>query len=228
MRNLIELGGPIPPRETAAETVYRRLREAILSGRLPEGAVVRESAVAAAWGVSRTPVRDALRRLLAEGLVEGRRGRGVVVAALTPQTAAGLLDLWEAIGGMAARRAAERATPEVRAQLSTLIKTVSVAARGGDAAFFVAAEEAIHTAVGSAAGNPVLAQAVEQVRGRLRPLLARLLQNRGRTTRSFRELARLTAAIRSRDPDRAEAALREHVASLRQEGREAGWLPPGP
>ncbi|MDR7448380.1 MAG: FCD domain-containing protein, partial [Armatimonadota bacterium] len=66
------------------------------------------------------------------------------------------------------------------------------------------------------------------VRGRLRPLLARLLQNRGRTTRSFRELARLTAAIRSRDPDRAEAALREHVASLRQEGREAGWLLPGP
>jgi|SRR5688572_24761085 DNA-binding FadR family transcriptional regulator len=68
-----------PPHPTKADVVYRALQEAIMSGRLPEGEHLRQEEVAAKWGVSQTPVREAFRRLESEGLVEHEANRGVIV-----------------------------------------------------------------------------------------------------------------------------------------------------
>lgn len=68
-----------PPRRTKAEVVYQALQEGIMSGRLVEGEHLRQEDVAARWGVSQTPVREAFRRLESDGLVEHEANRGVIV-----------------------------------------------------------------------------------------------------------------------------------------------------
>jgi DNA-binding GntR family transcriptional regulator len=68
-----------PPHRTKAEVVYQALQEGILSGRIVEGEHLRQEEVAARWGVSQTPVREAFRRLESEGLVDHEANRGVIV-----------------------------------------------------------------------------------------------------------------------------------------------------
>lgn len=68
-----------PPRPTKADLVYHALQDAIMSGRIAEGEHLRQEDVAARWGVSQTPVREAFRRLESEGLVEHEPNRGVIV-----------------------------------------------------------------------------------------------------------------------------------------------------
>src|SRR5512145_2874593 len=95
--------GPPPVRETVAAAAYRQLREAILAGRIPMGDRINEAELAAEWGISRTPIRDALRRLEAEGLVQASPGRGMVVPVLTRADVEELYALRESLDGMAAR-----------------------------------------------------------------------------------------------------------------------------
>src|SRR3990172_10428419 len=114
--------GPPPVRETISSAVYRQLREAILSGRIPMGTRINELELALDWRISRTPIRDALRRLEAEGLVEGAPGRGMIVPVLSRVDVDELYALREGLEGMAARLAAERATPQFLVHLNTLLK----------------------------------------------------------------------------------------------------------
>ncbi|MBO1080152.1 GntR family transcriptional regulator [Roseomonas haemaphysalidis] len=94
----------------AAERAYQTIRARIMDGSVPPGAALREEALAAEIGVSRTPVRDALRRLLADGLVESERNRGTFVAEITTDDLLEVYQLRAALEGFAARRAATRIT----------------------------------------------------------------------------------------------------------------------
>jgi DNA-binding transcriptional regulator YhcF (GntR family) len=104
--------GPPPARETISTAVYRQLREAILTARLPMGTRINEVELASDWRISRTPIRDALRRLEAEGLVQSAPGRGMIVPVLARADVDELYTMREGLEGMAARLAAERATPQ--------------------------------------------------------------------------------------------------------------------
>jgi len=207
--------GPPPARETVSGGVYRRLREAILTGRVPMGARINELELAAAWKISRTPIRDALRRLEAEGLVEAAPRRGMVVPVLSRADVEELYTVREALEGIAARHAADRATASFLAQLNTLIKGYGAAAKQDDASQLAAADAALHDAIIEMAQNRRLQQAIQAARLRVHQVHVRSFRLRGRAGRTFREMAKVVAAIRARDGARAEAAMREHLASLR-------------
>ena len=104
----------------AAERAYQTIRARIMDGSFPPGAALREEALAAEIGVSRTPVRDALRRLLADGLVESARNRGTFVAEITTDDLLEVYQLRAMLEGFAARRAASRITPGELAALRGL------------------------------------------------------------------------------------------------------------
>lgn len=207
--------GPPPTRETVAATVYRRLREAILEGRLVPGRRINEALLAAQWRISRTPIRDALRRLEAEGLVEASAGRGMVVPTLSQADVDELYVLWESLEGMAARLAAERATPAFLVQLNALLKSYGAALKRDDLPQLIQTDAAFHDAVMQMAQNRRLEEASRTARLRLHRIHAASFTLRGRAGRTFREMATLVAAIRARNPVRAESGMRAHLAGLR-------------
>lgn len=207
--------GPPPVRETVGAAVYRRLRDAVLAGRIPMGARINEAELAATWKISRTPIRDALRRLEAEGLVAASPGRGMVVPVLTPADVDGLYAVREALEGMAARRAAERATPQFLAQLNGLIKSYGTAVKQESLEQLVATDGALRDAITRMAQSGHLEQAIAAARLRVHHIHARSFRLRGRPGKTFREMAKIVAAIRTKNPPRAEAAMREHLAGLR-------------
>lgn len=210
-----EIWGSPPEREPVSATAYRLMRQAILRGQIPQGARVNELELAGAWRMSRTPIRDALRRLEAEGLVEAVPRKGMIVRRVGGSELEDLYDLCEVLEGLAARRAAQRATLAFLAELNGVIKAYGVALKQGDADRMLAVDDELHGAIAEAGQDQRLARAIETVRAQLREIRLLGLRSRGRAAKSFREMAKLTAAIRGRDAPRAEAAMREHIASLR-------------
>lgn len=209
--------GPPPVRDTIGASVYRRLREAILIGRIPMGTRINELELASAWQISRTPIREALRRLEAEGLVQAAPGRGMLVPLLSPADVEELYALREALEGMAARHAAERTTAQFLAQLNTQLKNYGVALKQEDIAQLVAADGALHDAIVQMAQNRSLEQAIQTARSRAHQVHARSFRLKGRASKTFREMAKVVAAIRAKNAARAEANLRDHLASLRSD-----------
>jgi DNA-binding GntR family transcriptional regulator len=165
--------------------------------------------------VSRTPIRDALRKLEAEGLVHALPGRGVVVPRIGLGDADELYELREVLEARAARRAAERAPADLHARLSALIKAFGVALKQNDAERLQAVDTELHGAIAAAAGSARLERLIETVRAQVLQVRLRSMRQRARAAKSFREMAKLTAAIHSRNGARAEAAMREHLVSLR-------------
>lgn len=104
----------------AAERAYQSIRQRIMDGTFAPGAPLREEMLASEIGVSRTPVRDALRRLLADGLVESTRNLGTFVAEITTDDLLEVYELRAMLEGFAARRAALRITPAELAELEAL------------------------------------------------------------------------------------------------------------
>jgi DNA-binding GntR family transcriptional regulator len=204
-----------PVRETVGAAAHRLLREAIMRGQIAMGARINELELAAAWNVSRTPIRDALRRLEAEGLVQSVPGRGVIVPVLSLADADELYELREILEARAARRAAERGGPEFHARLNDLIRTFGAALKQADPETMIAIDGDIHSAVAVMSGSARLAAAIAMTRAQVHPIKRRAFHVRGRAAKSLREMAKLVAAIRAHDPARAEASMRDHLTSLR-------------
>lgn len=207
--------GRPPARETVSTAAYRQLREAILQGQISMGARINELELAGAWRVSRTPIRDALHRLEAEGLVQSVPGRGMVVPKLSLSDADELYELREVLEGRAARRAAEHATPELHARLNTLIKAFGAALKQGEIDQMIAIDIDFHASLATASGNLRLERAIDTVRAQVHQIRLRTMRAKGRPGKSLRELARLVAAVRARDGARAETSMREHIVSVR-------------
>lgn len=197
-----------PP--TVAGEVYRRLRQQLLLGAWTPGARLREVELAERFGVSRTPVREAVRRLLQEGLLEDRPTQGVRVR--EPDLAAALdaYAVREQLEGMAARLAAERADGDARVGLGALLDEVEASAAHDEAAQ-VEADLAFHRRVAELAGNEPLLRALETLAGHVTPLKVYTRdQNAAATTRAQHRA--VAEAIRTGDGDAAERAMRAHVA----------------
>lgn len=197
----------------AAETAYRYVRGEILSGALEPGAALREEALAAACGVSRTPVREALRRLEAERFVQRTGSQRSYVARLSADDIAEGFALRAMLESHAAGRAAERITAD---QLDALFRENhaigSAAAKPEvDIAAFITHNRAFHAVVVEAAGSErlgaMLATVVEQ------PIVLRtaLHYDRDAVERSHAEHDELIGAFRRRDSEWAKAVMTGHI-----------------
>jgi len=204
----------------ASDRAYATLREEIVEGDLEPGTVLGEVEQSARLGISRTPLREALSRLAADGLAEPSRGRGIVVTDVSLAEAPRLFDLRIALETLAGRRAAEHTTdpgegPELRSAFTALATRFDQAtaelAAGADPSEYYALTTELDAAVDSACGNSYLAESLRGLRlhlGRLR----RLARNSpARLAASAQEHAAISRAIASGDAELAAATTTVHL-----------------
>lgn len=197
----------------ASENAYRFIRGEILSGSLEPGAPLREEALAAASGVSRTPVREALRKLEAERFVKRSGTQRSFVATLSADDIAEGFALRTMLESHAAARAAERVTPEQIDAMTTHNRAIGDAFTGPvvDIAAFVEHNRAFHAVVIAAAGSDrlaaMLATVVEQ------PIVLRTARqyDREAVERSHAEHDELVVAFRRGDSEWAKAVMTAHI-----------------
>lgn len=202
----------------AVGLVAAALSADIAAGRFGPGMRLTEAALAQRFGVSRGPVREALRQLAAEGLVALERHRGAEVRQLSRAEVAALYELREVAEGLAARRAALRCgEPAARAAIA---QTLAEAASARDASGFGAANARFHAAIVALAQNPYVADTLARLRlGALR-VRFRMLDDPAARAESQLAHARIAQALLAGDGAAAEAEMRAHVraAAARLQG----------
>jgi DNA-binding GntR family transcriptional regulator len=198
--------------EGAVQQVIGALTADIAEGRLPPGARLTEAALATRFGLSRGPVREALRHLAVQGLLAHRRHAGAEVRRLTRAELRALFDLREVTEGLAARLAAAHATaPPAAARLRAALDRLAEAAAAGDIAAFGAANAAFHAEIVALAANPYVTESVARLRlGGMRAQFA-LLEEPGAITASQAAHLLIGEALAAGDGLGAEAAMRAHL-----------------
>jgi DNA-binding GntR family transcriptional regulator len=198
-------------RETAADRLAQALAEAIISGDFPPGIRLDEQQLAQRYEVSRTPVREALRRLATTGLIEVRPRRGAIVTRVTPDQ---LEELFVAMGELeatCARLSALSMAPTERRRLRALHDRMGALAQASDPAGFADANHAFHTMIYAGAHNAVLAEMAAATRRRLLPFRRAQFRLEGRPLRSHAEHNAVVTAIIRGDAEGAHAAMLHHV-----------------
>ena len=198
------------------ERGYERIREAITSGVLTPGTRITERALAQELGTSPTPVREALRRLEQEGLLERKGTRGIYVAQLPTSALSEMLYLQALLRGAAARLAAQKLTDDDLRELRDLLRQMEAAAEAGAAETIYTLSRRFHQAIETASGNDLLITFLNTIDAfeRSHHILAikEELDNRPMLLlRSHSEHTEIARALSARDAGRAEALMREHT-----------------
>jgi DNA-binding GntR family transcriptional regulator len=196
----------------AAPQVFERLREMILSLELVPGTVLSRAALAARFGVSQTPVRDALMRLGAEGLVDIFAQHATVVSRINLGSARQAHFLRRSIELEIVRALAESADPALVAGLRTTIAVQKGLRDASDYREFIAADEAFHRRMYEAAGVPELWDLVRRLSGHIDRLRRLHLPAAGKAGAIVRDHSAIVDAIARGDASGAEAALRKHLS----------------
>lgn len=199
---------------TASAVVYQQLRARIMALDIPPGAALSENDLAAAFGVSRTPVREALLRLADEGLVEIVPKSGTTVSRIPYAQLVEAIVIRQALEEVAVRMAAQRATKSQFSTLRALIERQREAAVADDHEAFHHADEAFHAAIAETAGYPGIWQLVKQVKVQVDRYRRLTLPEAGRMMRVVKEHAAVLAGMEKRDETRAVSAIRSHLAGL--------------
>ncbi|WP_326614267.1 GntR family transcriptional regulator [Streptomyces scopuliridis] len=197
----------VEPLGAVRERVLTALRQDIIAGRLRPGDRLVERELAERFEVSRVPVREAIRALVAEGFVLFETPRRTVVRRLTPTDVDELFELREALEVYAAGLAAERAGRDSLAELEELLDQAAAATRARDAERITDINTRFHDRVLAMAGNSLLISVMEPVDGRLR----RLTRQNEQWSELLDEHRALYEAIASGDRDRARASALAHV-----------------
>ncbi|MFJ3929013.1 MULTISPECIES: GntR family transcriptional regulator [unclassified Streptomyces] len=208
----------LPPVKSKADLVYDSLREAILSGRLAPGERVNMDELARSLGVSKIPIREAVKRLESEGLLASRAHSGVVVTRVDKSAGQGAFLAREVIDGLVAKLAAARADDRLLSELRAVQQGMREALRTKDADELQHLNSEFHRLLAEASGYHILAELTEW-------LLVTIRRYRVAAPRAVPDWAAVIEehevildALRRKDPVSAEAAARAHTVS--QAGRE--------
>jgi DNA-binding GntR family transcriptional regulator len=202
---------PVARSSRVADQVYRHLRRAILTGQIAAGSRLREVDVASALRVSRTPVREAIARLLGDWLVRELPTNGVEVVNVENEIA-DIFYIREALEVCAVRLAAQRITPEQVQALDKLAKS----AKSATFKDRVRINQAFHLAIAEASGSRRLLEMVQDFREYyLNPRWV-TRSDKKMVGRAFRDHREIVSALRARSPNRSERVLRRHL--------KLGWV----
>jgi DNA-binding GntR family transcriptional regulator len=196
------------------ERIHERLRSAILAGEIAAGTPMIEAEVAERLGASRTPVREALRRLEAEGLLEPRGGRGTVVRSVSPDEVSCIFEIREALEPLAARRAARRAGEGDVARLREIVERMRDAL--DDPAAMEKHDTAFHDAILRIADGERLKRMLTDLREELIVWRFRSLASAARRAETVAEHGRIVDAIEARDEALAARTSVSHVQRSRE------------
>ena len=194
------------------DRAYWHVRNGILSGDLPPGTILAESELADIIGGSRTPVREALGRLLQEGLTEVGPRRQSIVRGFTPDHREEMHLLREALEGVAVRRACEVMELEEIDRLRLLIIQQRRAAAAGLNDEFLELDEQFHLSIAEGARLPILHAFLGQLRGFVRVATLGAIRPPRVLDEVVTEHERIVDAIEARDPEHALRALVDHLA----------------
>lgn len=202
----------------AVDKAYQTVREGILMGRYAAAARITEQEIAVAAGVSRTPVREALRRLHAEGLVEFAPHQGAVVTAWTDADSDEIFDLRALLESYGAQRAAQRATPEQITELRVLAeRQLSLSQVHGQYDFEAIGDVnwQFHRKLYEAAGSPRLGKALSSLIEAPRIMKTMSQYAREDLARSAAHHLEIVQAIEARDGQWAASVMRSHILAAR-------------
>jgi DNA-binding GntR family transcriptional regulator len=199
----------------SSELVYRRLKPRIVYGDLAPDTRLIELSIAAEFGVSRTPVREALKRLAAENLVLADPARGMVVHAPDAAEIEDVFVVREALDGLAARLAAHRITPSELARLRIIVDSMREGIATGRREQIVIANQRFHDVIYGAAGNAMLERVARDLRDFVRRFSTLPFASPDRVGHVLREHEEILAALEKRDPDAAHRASDGHLQAAR-------------
>lgn len=202
-------------RSALYQEVAERLRERIFAHELLPGAWVDEQALAESFGISRTPMREALKVLAAEGLVTLRPRRGCYVTEVSEQDLDEIFPVLALLEGRSAFEAAAKAGAADLRRLEAIHDRLEKSAAAGDVERFFDANQAFHQALQDLAGNRWLNQAIDDLRKVLKLVRRHSLRVEGRMAESLEEHRAVMGAIRFQDPAAAERAMHAHLMSGR-------------
>jgi DNA-binding GntR family transcriptional regulator len=192
-----------------SKVVGEKIRGQILDGKLRPGERLVEDKLSAELGVSRVPVREALRELSAEGLVRLERHRGASVTEITPQMVAELVEVRALLEGLNARLAAQRHDPEIVRLLGEVLKRGNAAADSGSPEQLARLNAEFHERLAEASRNSVLSDVMRGLRERTS--LAFALNGRSRAREDWQEHAGILAAVIAGDGELAALLATRHV-----------------
>ncbi|MEW2357163.1 GntR family transcriptional regulator [Spirillospora sp. NPDC029432] len=200
--------------ERIADAVYERLREEIFAGDLAPGARLSVPALAERLEVSRSPVREAVFRLVQDRLASEEPRRGAVVAEIGARELAAIYDVREVLEGLAARLAVENAGRRLVTALREVLGEHERAVRDTDVAAVTEADMRFHELIRRASGNAEVVRLLDGVQTQVR-LAMRTTRVMSGPRQAVDDHRAILTAIESGDPDAAERAARAHVFRLR-------------
>ena len=202
--------------------VYRSLREAIVTGKLKAGERIVEDKVCADLGVSRSPLREALRRLEGEGLVSILPRRGAIVTEVTDRDGVSLFAVREVLEGLAAREAAMHITVDELAELENICRDMAARIQAKDATHIVALNQQFHETIAKASRNRWVRDFLTGIRAHTRRIYRSSIDTPGRAPNSLAEHLLILEALKKGDLDAADELARRHVLKARDAAVSSG------
>ena len=202
---MIEVGAPL------SDQIYGHLRTAIVVGNIEQGALIQEPLVAIHFGVSRTPVREALLRLRSDGLVVIKKQSGTFIAPINPARVEEGILVREALEPRVVEIAADRLSARELADLESETRLMADAADANDGRAFIAADDRFHQVLIEAGGFPHIAEVIARVNAQLDRVRHLSTTNRNRARAAVREHRAIIKALRDRNGARSADLLCEHL-----------------
>lgn len=203
------------PRAALHEQVAHRLRQMLVENRIPPGAKLNERELSEVLQVSRTPLREAIKMLAAEGLVELLPNRGAIAVELSE---ADVLNTFEVMAGLESQSgelATQRITDAELSEIKAMHFEMMAAYTRRDLSNYYRLNALIHQAINAAAKNPVLSNTYAQVNARLQALRFRSNQDEEKWKNAVREHEQMIAALSARDAQAMRAVLLAHLYNKR-------------
>jgi len=208
----------LTPRETGSPTnlhepTYQNLKTRIGEGAIAPGSKLNERALAETLSVSRTPIREAIRRLAAAGLVELINNRGAIVPKLNKEDVLNAFELMAELEGFSGELAAKRITKEALSEIEALHYEMLACYSRKDLSGYYKLNSQIHQHINLAAGNPVLTNTYSQVNARIQALRFRSNQDQTKWDEAVLEHGEMIAALKAADGQRMRKVLMQHLAN---------------
>lgn len=207
----------VPTREVASVSIEATLEAEIVAGQIAAGTKLDEQSLTERFGVSRTPVREALHMLVSRSLAERVPYRGVIVVDITRDRIEQMFEAMGEVEALCGRFAAERMTIGERAELEDLHRRMGDLVKAGDAAAYEAANGEFHDRIFKGTHNVDLTELAYTLRLKLAPFRRFQLRSQLRMEQSHQEHEAIVLALLDHDPQAAEKALRRHLVSAARE-----------
>jgi len=185
----------------------------IVEGAITPGSKLNERALAETLSVSRTPIREAIRRLAAAGLVELINNRGAIVPKLNKEDVLNAFELMAELEGFSGELAAKRITKEALSEIEALHYEMLACYSRKDLSGYYKLNSQIHQHINLAAGNPVLTNTYSQVNARIQALRFRSNQDQTKWDEAVLEHGEMIAALKAADGQRMRKVLMQHLAN---------------